>query len=101
MSTIKEIIKLKQTKNIAIIGKGISIDKVDLANLHDFIIINMNDSELLVPGDICVFHDEWVLDFLKKNEPKCNLYFSDKEISDKVPRFYVNLFHQIQRMLNF
>ena len=86
MSSIKEIIELKKAKNIAIIGKGISIDKVDLANLQDFIIINMNDSELLVPGDICVFHDTWVLDFLKKNEPKCNLYFSDKEIDNEVPQ---------------
>jgi sialic acid synthase SpsE len=84
MSSLKEIIKRKQAKNIAIVGKGASIDKVDLANLQDFIIINMNDSEVLVPGDICVFHDAWVLDFLKKNEPKCDLYFSDKEIDDEV-----------------
>lgn len=84
MLSLKEIIKRKQAKNIAIVGKGMSIDKVDLANLQDFIIINMNDSELLVPGDICVFHDTWVLDFLKNNEPKCDLYFSDKEIGDEV-----------------
>lgn len=79
-SNLKEIIAKKKTKNIAIIGKGESIDRVDLSKIQDFIIINLNDSELLIPGDIGVFNDNWVYDFFKINEPQCDLYFTNKKM---------------------
>ncbi|MDC1018366.1 N-acetylneuraminate synthase family protein [Pseudomonadales bacterium] len=84
MSILLDLINRKQTDNVVVIGKGSSIDKIDLTNISDCLIINLNDSELIFPGDVCVFSDTWVLDFLKNNDPKCSLYFSDKEIGSGV-----------------
>ena len=77
----KELIKAigeKTDRDIAIIGKGPSIDSVDLSLLDNCIVINTNDSELIHPGDIAVFHHGWVLDIFDAAPPKCDLYISDK-----------------------
>ncbi len=77
---IKQAVAAKKAKDIIIIGKGSSIDEIDLALLEDQIVINTNDSELIYPGDISVFHNEWVLDIFESTKPKCKLYISDKLI---------------------
>ncbi len=40
-------------------------------------IININDSGVLIPGDICIFHKEWVIKSLQENTIKCNLFITD------------------------
>ncbi|MFO8029104.1 MAG: hypothetical protein R6U28_04520, partial [Cyclonatronaceae bacterium] len=77
----KELIKAigdKTDRDIAIIGKGPSIDSVDLSLLDNCIVINTDDPELIYRGDIAVFHHGWVLDVFDEEPPKCNLYISDK-----------------------
>ncbi len=68
----------KENQDIVIIGKGRSIDEISLHSLKNFIIINVNDSEVIIPGQVCVFHHEWVREFFKGQNPKANLYVTDK-----------------------
>ena len=75
---LEKILAGRLDQDIVIIGKGSSIDGVDFNNLKNCIVINTNDSELIYPGDVAVFHHGWVLDVLEENTPKCKLYISDK-----------------------
>jgi hypothetical protein len=68
-------------EGIIIIGKGASVDEISFANASDYIVINTNDSELIYPGDICVFHYGWVLDVFEHREPQCSVYITDKPVA--------------------
>jgi len=83
---LKKAIGDKTDKDIAIIGKGPSIDEVELSLLDNCIVINTNDSELIYPGDIAVFHHGWVLDTFDETDPKCDLYISDKTLPPGTPQ---------------
>lgn len=74
----------KKTADIVIIGKGASMDAVRTDVLKDKIIINANDSESIVQGDIGVFHHGWVLDRFEQNPPTCRLYVTDRPLSSAV-----------------
>jgi N-acetylneuraminate synthase len=84
VSILEKIVDSKGDKDIFIIGKGPSMDHIDFSKIQNSIIINLNDSELIVPGDICVFHDIWVEDYFKDHKPQCDLYFSDKELNHDI-----------------
>ncbi|MGS0466412.1 hypothetical protein ACU8V3_04005 [Cobetia marina] len=75
-----EAIGKKTDKDIYILGKGSTIDEFNLGALKDNIIINTNDTELLLPGEICVFHHGWVLDVLEQKGPQAKLYISDRSV---------------------
>ena len=78
---IKELllaVEGKEDADIAIIGKGASIDAIQIDSLKEMIIINANDSESIIPGDIGVFHHGWVLDRFEILPPKCRLYVTDR-----------------------
>ena len=75
---IRKAIGSKIDQDIVIIGKGPSIDAIDLSLIEGCIIINTNDSELVYPGDIAVFHHDWVLDTFDDTRPHCKLYVTDK-----------------------
>ena len=89
IKNIKNIIKHKINSDIFIIGKGESIYDINLSALKNKIIININDSELIYPGDICFFHQEWMLNFLKNNKPKCKLYITNQKDDFKAKIFPV------------
>ncbi len=75
---LKQSVSNKKGLDIAIIGKGPSVDKIDLSLLSNCIVINTNDSEIIYPGDIAVFHHGWVLDIFDEKKPQCKLYVSDR-----------------------
>ena len=79
---LKSELGSKLNKDIVIIGKGKSVDLIELNDLANFIVINMNDSELIYPGDICVFHDSWVAEYFAKNEAACSLYITDQTMAN-------------------
>ena len=81
---IKQTVAGKAGQDIVIIGKGPSVDAVDLSLLTGCIVINTNDSELIYPGDIAVFHHGWVLDIFDTAPPRCQLYVSDRIVPGKV-----------------
>ena len=74
-------IKHKEDKDIVIIGKGPTVDGIHTEFLNDFIVINVNDSEIIYPGEIAVFHSGWVLDRFDHHTPKANLYITDREFT--------------------
>jgi hypothetical protein len=53
---IKNIALKSGKSKIAIVGKGDSIKDVDLSKLEDFFIINLNDSEKIIPGNLALFY---------------------------------------------
>jgi N-acetylneuraminate synthase len=83
---LKNIIGKKIDSDIFIIGKGPSIDLINTNHFKSSIVINLNESELIFPGDICIFHDQWVFDYFQKNSQKCSLYVCDKKINSDVPQ---------------
>lgn len=76
----------KLDRDIVIVGKGPSADRIDLAVLANFIVINTNDSEAIYPGDIAVFHHDWVLARFDHAPPRCRLYVTDQELPDGVAK---------------
>jgi len=81
-----EAVKDKPGRDIVIIGKGPSVDLIDTSLLTDYVVINVNDSERICPGDVAVFHHGWVLDTLERYGPKCKLYVTDRQIHGAVAR---------------
>lgn len=80
---ILEVISGKENKDIYILGKGSSIDSFNLLPIEGSIVINTNDTELIVAGDVCVFHYGWVLDVIEEHGAKAGIYISDKVIEKK------------------
>jgi hypothetical protein len=99
-SEILAAIRHKQQQDIVIIGKGPSIDKINTELLNNFIVLNINDSEAIIPGQICIFHHGWVLDRFDHHKPECNLYITDREMpkgTKRVKAQYVPLFTRKQQ----
>ena len=87
---IKSIVSGLETNKIAIIGKGPSISNVDLDKLKkDFIIINLNDSERVIPGDFSILHRSWSYQSVKENGFKSRCYITDLNL-ESVPNINVN-----------
>lgn len=69
------------TDTIFILGKGASVDKVNLAVLANNLVIGLNDSERIAPCDITMFRDEWVRDALEDNGYRSRLYICPVELN--------------------
>ena len=71
-------------RKILIVGKGSSIDSIDLSAIPvDFAVININDSETIIAGQIGIVSNPYVKDiFIHENvEFGCDLYISDRDIA--------------------
>lgn len=84
---LRSVTRGKENADIVIIGKGASIDAVCTSALSDKIIINANDSESIVVGDVGVFHHGWVLDRFEHVPPSCRLYITDRILPASVMVF--------------
>jgi sialic acid synthase SpsE len=71
---IKNILSESNKSKIAIIGKGKSVKDIDLDLLNDFFIININDSEKIIPGDVSLFFRTDMYDHIRKNGFKSKFY---------------------------
>ncbi|MFT5716052.1 MAG: sialic acid synthase SpsE [Oleiphilaceae bacterium] len=71
-----KLFSLSDKSKIAIIGKGASLDSIDLDKLKDFFVININDSEKAYAGDVGLYHLPWVRDYLKSEGGKCSFYLT-------------------------
>jgi sialic acid synthase SpsE len=70
-------IALRSNKNkIAVIGKGDSIKDIDLSKLNDFFIININDTEKFIHGDVALFHRIDLYDKLRENGFRAEHYIA-------------------------
>ncbi|WP_445454320.1 N-acetylneuraminate synthase family protein [Flavobacterium sp. 25HG05S-40] len=70
---------------IVIVGKGESIKQIDKEALSGALIINVNDSELLINGHFTIFYAERVLESLKKNGFKNEVYISSQKLEAVLP----------------
>ncbi|MBK6551063.1 MAG: N-acetylneuraminate synthase family protein [Flavobacteriales bacterium] len=70
---------------IYVIGKGPSLDEVELGSLPPGITINLNDSERILPGDVGVFSANWVRHSLKEEGFRCDFYLAGKPLPADVP----------------
>ena len=86
-----ESVKHKIDFDIIIIGKGASVDQIHIDSFKNKIIINANDSESIVVGDIGVFHHSWVLDRFKFEKPACKLYVTNNVMPNGVNSLYADL----------
>ena len=102
--SIKKLIKkaLKDinfnTNKIYIIGKGPSMNNVDKSIITDGLIINLNDSEKILPGHFTLLHSNWAIESVKRNGFKSKVYISDSVLecnSISVPYVPVS-FEQVQ-----
>lgn len=73
------------TDDIYVIGKGPSLDAIDLARLPAGIVINLNDSERIKAGDIGVFSANWVRHSLQDEGFRCGFYLAGKPLPPDVP----------------
>lgn len=79
MSSIIDVLryfKLSGKSKIAIVGKGPSLDSIDLSKLNDFFVININDSERAFQGDVGLFHLPWVADYINTSGGSCQYYIT-------------------------
>ena len=63
---ISRIASKYDTDEIFIVGKGPSVDQIDPEIFSRGIVINLNDSGRIVPGNFCVFHAPWVVESLSE-----------------------------------
>jgi sialic acid synthase SpsE len=83
LDQIKNIsLKSGKTK-IAVIGKGDSVKELNLKDLSDFFVINLNDSEKIVPGDIAMFYRTDLYNPIRNNGFKAKSYLAPSYI--KIP----------------
>lgn len=76
LDQIKNIF-LKSGKNkIVIIGKGDSVKEINLEKMNDFFIINLNDSENIIAGDIVLFYRIDLYEKIRKNGFKAGYYIT-------------------------
>lgn len=64
---------------IIILGKGPSLDEVELDAISDHFIISLNDAERFAPTDVAVFHEEWAADAIRDAGTKAKLYVTSTD----------------------
>ena len=86
---LKNIGSKYDTDNIFILGKGPSVDEVDTRCFDKGIVIGINDSERIAPADISIFHDDWVLESIRLNGYKSDLYLTNCHLPHKVSHLLI------------
>ncbi|MEM8939346.1 MAG: N-acetylneuraminate synthase family protein [Bacteroidota bacterium] len=81
---LKNISLRWKTNKIYIVGKGPSIDHVSKSHVKDGLIININDSEKILNGDIGVFSANWVRKSLKDAGFTCDYYLAGKPLPEDI-----------------
>ncbi len=64
------------TDTVIILGKGPSVDTIDRQVFDGNLIIAINDAERIVPADISLLHDSWVIDSLRASGLRSRLYLT-------------------------
>lgn len=69
------------TDTIFILGKGVSVDRINPAVLANVLVIGLNDAERIAPCDITLFHDAWVHAALKASGWRSRLYITSTDLA--------------------
>ncbi|PWJ60395.1 N-acetylneuraminate synthase [Dyadobacter jejuensis] len=83
LSQVRNIALKSGKSKIAIIGKGESVHEIILEKLNNFFIINLNDSERIIPGNVAFFYRIDFFNEIKKNGFKADFYVAPDHL--KIP----------------
>ena len=64
----------REDQAIVVLGPGASADEIEQSALSPFLVVAVNDAELVFPADICVYHGDWVAERLSAAGPVSSLY---------------------------
>ncbi len=76
ITRILSIAKRHPEKPIYVIGKCPSLEMLPDGFLPDGLVLNINDSELIIQGSIVVATEPWVADHLRNHAPSADLYLT-------------------------
>ena len=79
---IERIVSEWNIKGIVVLGKGFSARKVSQKILDEYVVININDSEIIYPGEFAFVHRDWVIESVKAQNFSSGYYISDKPIEE-------------------
>lgn len=82
---VKNISSKWKGEKVFIIGKGPTIDDFSIDDFRDGLILNINDSEKIIQGDIGVFSANWVRQSLKETGFGCSYYLAGKPLDKNTP----------------
>ena len=91
LDKIKKIINKKICSDILIIGKGRTLDLIDLNSTDNFLKICVNDSEDIISGDFCVFRHVWVKNKINLRGPKSSLYITNQSLNTNINSLKVEM----------
>jgi sialic acid synthase SpsE len=82
---LKNIVLASETfDRIIIIGKGNSIKEIEKSSYNGAFIININDSERIVNGNICLFNNKWVTNSIIENGYKSDFYITKESLQNEI-----------------
>lgn len=64
---------------IVILGKGPSLDEIELAAVAGHFVIALNDAERFAPTDVAIFHEEWAAEAVKDAGATAKLYVTSTD----------------------
>lgn len=82
---LKNIVSESKTfDKIVIIGKGNSILSIEEHTYDGAFIINLNDSERIHTGNLCLFNSEWVIKSLSKEGFNADFYVAPRSLKNEI-----------------
>jgi N-acetylneuraminate synthase len=82
---LKNIVSASEAfDRIIIIGKGNSVTSIDSSSFENSFIINLNDSEKIHRGNLCLFRSKWVTKSLEENGYQASNYVTVKDTMDNL-----------------
>lgn len=82
---IKDLSRRCVSNKVFILGKGPSVDAIDIEQLPEGIVINLNDSERVRPGDVSIFSANWVRHALQDEGFNAGYYLAGKPLPQQIP----------------
>lgn len=82
--SLQNIIAAHAGHPIFVIGKGPSLDAIQTASLPEGLIVNLNDSEKIVAGQVGIFSGGWVREGLAESGYRCQHYLAGKPLPEAV-----------------
>lgn len=98
LDQIKNIFLESNKTKLAIIGKGSSINEVDLKLLKDeYFVIALNDAEVFIPADISLFYRTDLLESLSENNFNSKYYIAPDNIDIPQEKHIVAEYHSFEQ----
>lgn len=107
LDQIKNIFSESNKTKIAIIGKGNSLQGIDLHNLRkDYFVVALNDAEVFLPVDVSILYRSELVESIEKNGVQSDYYIAPSDLklptNKLLPTKYVSLNQEgLERIYSF